>query len=175
MCTANSWKSSAYSKICTLTIQKQYLFHLAYLLWWGRWCLGLQIQRYTVESVRWRGLARLPPVFIGAGRDLAANINSFIAHPATPCHSSPTMRHLTSLNLSISFCHWWTGLRYGIYGSCRSTGVCILCVLCKNSLCEFVNSVATIMSRVHHIVGANCVVINTNTNHYTHRSRIAVF
>ena len=33
MCTANSWKSSAYSKIRTFTIRKQYLFHLALALW----------------------------------------------------------------------------------------------------------------------------------------------
>ena len=171
MCTANSWKSSAYSKIRTLTIQKH---HLAYLLWWGRWWLGLQIQRYTVESVRWRGLARLPPVFIGASRDLAANINSFIAHPAHPVtllQQGDTWHHsICQYLFAIGELVWDM-----VYGSCRSTGVCILCVLCKNSLCEFVNSVATIMSRVHHIVGANCVVINTNTNHYTHRSRIAVF
>ena len=155
MCTANSWKS----------------FHWAYLLRWGRWWLGLQIQRYTVESVRWRGLARLPPVFIGASRDLAANINSFIAHPVTLLQQGDTWHHsICQYLFAIGELVWDM-----VYGSCRSTGVCILCVLCKNSLCEFVNSVATIMSRVHHIVGANCVVINTNTNHYTHRSRIAVF
>ena len=36
MCTANSWKSSAYSKIRTFTIRKEPLFHLSYLLclWW---------------------------------------------------------------------------------------------------------------------------------------------